>query len=147
MRTHEGNRPDANVQVYDTPELIAFTAEMTRLHNALLPYLKAAVKENAETGVPVMRPLFFLSDAPEAWDRDNFAYLLGNDLLAAPVTEPDAAARRVWLPADGWIHLWTGKTYAGGAVSVPAPQGRPPVFYRPDSPFAALFRQIGEECY
>lgn len=131
MRTHEGNRPDSNVQIYDTPELIAFAAEMTRLHDALLPYLKAAVQENAETGLPVMRPLFFVSDAPEAWDRDNFAYLLGPDLLVAPVTEPDADERRVWLPAGEWTHLWTEKTYTGGSVTVPAPLGRPPVFYRP----------------
>ena len=140
MRSHEGNRPDTNPQLYDTPELIAFTAKTARLHARLLPYLKRCVEENARAGVPVMRPLFFEQDVKEAWDRDNFAYLLGPDLLVAPVVRPGETARTVWLPAGAWSHLWTGETYAGGVVSVPAPLGQPPVFVRGTdrAAFAAL---------
>ncbi len=145
MRTHEGNRPETNVQVYDTPALIAFTAKMTRLHTALLPYLQEAVRQNAKSGMPVMRPLFFETDEPEAWARDNFAYLLGDDLLVAPVVKPGAETRTAWLPQGCWTHLWTGERFAGGAVTVPAPFGRPPVFVRAGSPFAPLFAKLRVE--
>lgn len=140
MRTHEGNRPDSNVQLYDTPELLAFAARMTERHNALLPYLKRCVEENAASGLPVMRPLFFLQpDAEEAWDHRLYSYLLGSDLLVAPVVEPGAATRRVWLPAGEWIHLWSGETHPGGWTEVAAPIGQPPVFYRRGADFADLF--------
>ena len=143
MRTHEGNRPDSNIQIYDTPELLAFAARMTDLHNALLPYLKRCVEENAASGLPVMRPLFFLQpEAQEAWDHRLYSYLLGDDLLVAPVVEPGAASRRLWLPAGEWVHLWSGEKYTGGWTEVAAPIGQPPVFYRRGSGFAALFESL-----
>ena len=142
IRSHEGNRPATNVQLYDTPELLAFTARITRLHDALLPYLRQAVRQNAETGLPVMRPLFFAQDCAEAWETANYSYLLGDDLLVAPVTEPGAQTRALWLPEGEWVHLWTGAPRAGGQTTVPAPLGQPPVFYRKSSPFAALFASL-----
>ncbi len=142
MRSHEGNRPTVNVQLYDTPELLAFTARMTRLHDALLPYLRNAVRQNAGTGLPVMRPLFFAEDCAAAWETQRWAYLFGDDMLVAPVVEPGADTRKVWLPQGDWVHLWTGKTYTGGYVAVPAPIGQPPVFYRAGAAFTDLFEEL-----
>jgi len=143
MRTHEGNRPDSNVQLYDTPALLSFAARMTSLHNALLPYLKRCVEENAAAGLPVMRPLFFLQpEAAEAWDHRLYSYLLGSDLLVAPVVEPGTERRRVWLPAGEWVHLWSGEKYAGGWTEVAAPIGQPPAFYRRGADDAALFESL-----
>ena len=143
MRTHEGNRPDANVQLYDSPELLAFAARMTKIHDALLPYLRHCVEENASCGLPVMRPLFFAEpEAEEAWDHRRYSYLLGDELLVAPVVEPGADSRRVWLPKGSWIHLWSGAPYTGGWAEVPAPLGEPPVFYRRAGEHAPLFEEI-----
>lgn len=142
IRSHEGNRPATNVQLYDTPELLAFTARITRLHDALLPYLREAVRQNEATGLPVMRPLFFAQDCAEAWRTDRYAYLLGNDLLIAPVVEPGADVRSLWLPEGDWIHLWSGDAFTGGNVQVKAPLGQPPVFYRAGSSFAPLFESL-----
>ena len=142
IRSHEGNRPATNVQLYDTPELLAFTARITRLHDALLPYLREAVRQNAASGLPVMRPLFFAQDCAEAWRTDRYTYLLGDDLLAAPVVEPGAQTRSLWLPEGNWIHLWSGEAFTGGNVQVKAPLGQPPVFYRAGSSFAPLFESL-----
>jgi alpha-glucosidase len=142
MRSHEGNRPTVNVQLYDTPELLAFTARITRLHDALLPYLRNAVRQNAGTGLPVMRPLFFAEDCAAAWETQRWAYLFGDDMLVAPVVEPGADTREVWMPQGDWVHLWTGKAYAGGFVTVPAPIGQPPVFYRAGAAFTDLFEEL-----
>lgn len=146
MRTHEGNRPDSNVQLYDSPELLQAAARLTRMHDGLLPYLKHCVRENSEKGLPVMRPLFLA--APEedrAYDHRLYSYLLGSELLVAPVVEPGADTRKVWLPEGQWIHLWSGALYPGGEHQVPAPLGQPPVFRRADSPWAPLFDKLGEE--
>ena len=145
MRTHEGNRPDDNVQLYSSGEIIARAARLSHIHTALLPYMKHCMQLNSDEGLPVMRPLFY--DAPDeerAYDRDAYSYMLGGDVLAAPVVEPGAAERRVWLPAGEWVHIWTGERFSGGEICVPAPLGEPPVFYKPTSAFAELFRSISE---
>ncbi len=146
MRTHEGNRPDSNVQLYDSPGLLAFAARLTAVHDALLPYLKHCVEENAAHGLPVMRPLFF--EAPEeacAWSHLLHSYLLGGDMLVAPVVEPGAETREVWLPEGDWVHLWSGEHFAPGRHSVAAPAGKPPVFWRAGSDFAPLFTRLRGE--
>ena len=143
MRSHEGNRPETNVQLYDTPELISAAARLIRIHDALLPYLKACVLENAEKGLPVMRPLFLAAPGEQAAYRtDNYSYLLGSELLVAPVTEPGADSRSCWLPEGDWTHLWSGEGFSGGPCSVSAPLGRPPVFFRTGSPYAEFFRSL-----
>ena len=143
MRTHEGNRPDANVQLYDSPELLTFAARMTKIHDTLLPYLRHCVEENAACGLPVMRPLFFAEpEAEEAWDHRRYSFLLGDGLLVAPVVEPGADSRRVWLPQGSWIHLWSGEKFRGGWTEILAPFGEPPVFYREASPYAPLFESL-----
>ena len=145
MRTHEGNRPDSNVQLYDSAETLAFAARLTAVHDRLLPYFRRCIAENTERGLPVMRPLFFA--APEhalAWSHLAHSYLLGGDLLVAPVVEPAADSRWVFLPAGDWVHLWSGRPYAPGEHEVPAPLGEPPVFYRASSAFADLFASLRE---
>jgi L-lactate dehydrogenase len=133
MRTHEGNRPDSNIQLYDSERLLSAAARLTRIHDALLPYLKKCVEENARCGLPVMRPLFMLAPGEDrAYDHRLYSYLLGPSLLVAPVVEPGKDTRSVWLPEGEWVHLWTGKRYAGGEHTIPAPIGQPPVFRRAD---------------
>jgi sulfoquinovosidase len=145
IRTHEGNRPDDNVQLYSSSEIIASAARLSHIHTALLPYLKSCVEENAADGIPVMRPLFY--NAPEsdrAYERDLYSYYLGDELLVAPVVAPGESARSVWIPEGEWIHLWSGESYAAGEVNVDAPLGKPPVFYRKNGKFEPLFRALAD---
>lgn len=143
MRTHEGNRPDSNIQIYSDDEMIRDAARLTRMHTALLPYLRECVRENAEEGMPVMRPLFMAEpECAEAYKRELYSYMLGGDMVVCPVVEQGAFTRSVWLPAGEWVHLWSGETFARGSHTVGAPMGEPPVFYRAESKYAELFREI-----
>ena len=144
MRTHEGNRPRQNVQYDDDPELLAHFAKMTRIYAHLAPYLRRLSQEASETGLPVQRPLFLhFEDDAETYAIQT-SYLLGPDLLVAPVIAPGKSEWTTWLPAGAeWVHVWSGKVHAGGAdVTVAAPFGRPPVFYRKGSADSALFDGI-----
>ncbi len=141
FRSHEGNRPGDNVQFDSTPEILRHYARMSRLHAALAPYLKEADRVNSETGVPVMRPLFFYYDEPRAY-TEMYEYLLGRDILVAPVLEKGQTVKAVYLPADRWVHLWSGKVYGGGEHAVGAPLGKPPVFCRADSGYLEAFLKL-----
>ena len=141
MRTHEGNRPRDNLQIDSDPSILAHLARMTRLHVALLPYARAAL---SEPGLPAQRPLFLHFPDDQATFALQGSYLYGRDLLVAPVVCAGAQTWPVYLPAGvDWVHLWSGARFRGGrTVTVAAPFGQPPVFWRDDSPFAALFEQI-----
>ena len=140
MRSHEGNRPDDNLQYDSDPDLLACFARWSRVHAALAPYVRHLSDEAAETGLPLQRPLFLHYPDNPALFAVQDQYLYGADLLVAPVVEAGQAERRVVLPGEGtWRHVWTGADYPAGTHTVAAPFDAPPVFYRPDSRFAALF--------
>ncbi|CDO35401.1 alpha-glucosidase [Novosphingobium sp. KN65.2] len=145
MRSHEGNRPDDNLQFDSTPELLNCFARWSRVHAHLAPYVRHLCHEAQGDGLPAQRPLFLhYPDDPELFTvQDQFLY--GADMVVAPVIEEGAEARRVILPGSGvWRHCWTGEDFAPGVVEVSAPVGQPPVFYRPDSAFAQLFAGLKE---
>ncbi|MGA2512037.1 MAG: hypothetical protein ABSG37_00240 [Candidatus Limnocylindrales bacterium] len=107
-------------------------ASILRLRERLLPYVREQVAVAARTGLPPMRPLFvdFPTD-DEAWGIED-EFLLGPDLLVAPVVEPGLRSREVYLPRGAeWTDPWTGERHPGGrAVTAEAPLGRPTVFIR-----------------
>ncbi len=142
MRTHEGNRPDDNLQIDSTPALIDGFVRWSRIHAALAPYVAHLVAEAQASGLPAKRALFL--HYPD--DRDSFTiqdqFLYGADVMVAPVIEAGAMMRRVYLPDGAWRHLWSGRDYPSGWHDVPAPIGEPAVFYRPASAFAELFRSL-----
>jgi alpha-glucosidase len=62
--------------------------------------------------------------------------------MVEPVIEAGASMREVYLPGESWRHLWSGQDYAPGWHNIAAPIGQPPVFYRPGSAFADLFKGL-----
>ncbi|GAA3437592.1 glycoside hydrolase family 31 protein [Kutzneria kofuensis] len=113
-------------------EVYEILADHLRLRERLRPYVMRQMRVTAETGLPPMRPLFVeFPDDPQAWRVDD-AFMLGADLLVAPVTEAGARERTVHLPAGSrWTDAWTGDRHEGGqAVTVAAPIERIPLFLR-----------------
>ncbi len=148
MRSHEGNRPRDNWQFDSDAETLGHLARMVRFHVALAPYLKAAIAENSRTGLPVMRPLFLGHEEDEASWTVKDEYLLGGEMLVAPVVREGALSRTVHLPGAAWVHAWSGRRYgsAGPAeVLIEAPLGEPPCFWKEGSAWSALFAKAVEE--
>lgn len=145
MRTHEGNRPETNFQYYDDDDCMEQLARLVDVYTMLAPYIKGLVAENAKRGIPVQRPLFLHYEQDEKVYEIQYEYLLGEDVLVAPVYLADQKEWEVYLPEDHWVHLWTGIEYGGGTVRVDAPIGYPPVFYRKDSNNASLFAKVREK--
>lgn len=145
MRSHEGNRPDENLQYDSTPELLNCFARWSRVHTHLAPYVRSLCEEASSQGLPAQRPLFLHYPDELALFAIQDQYLYGAALLVAPVIEAGADARSVVLPgAEPWRDVWSGEDVAPGVHTRLAPIGRPPLFYRPSSPFADLFAAIPE---
>jgi len=134
MRTHEGNRPKDNWQFDSDDETLLHLGKMAKAHVGLKPYLQALAAENARRGVPMMRPMFLEFPEDEAfWSLDD-QYMLGPDLLVAPVMTEGAVSRTLRLPAGEWKDFWTGDSVKASDrardLVVDAPLGKPPVFVR-----------------
>ncbi len=145
MRTHEGNRPDDCFQYDGDDETLEHFVKMTNVYVSLAPYMKALVKQNAEEGIPVQRPLFMEYEEDSRSYDIQYQYMLGADLLVAPVYEEGRSSWNVYLPKDKWVHFWSGKEYHGGDIEVDASIGQPPVFYKKQSPYRELFDKVANE--
>ncbi|MCS7071536.1 MAG: hypothetical protein NZM00_08530, partial [Anaerolinea sp.] len=113
------------------PDALPLIRRAIRLRYRLVPYLSTLARRAHENGTPIMQPLFYTSSDPYTHGRD-FEFMLGDDLLIAPVYQPGARTRRVYLPAGWrWRELHSQQWYAGGEeIDVPAPLAWIPVFAR-----------------
>jgi alpha-D-xyloside xylohydrolase len=135
----QAGAPEGADQTGAPNELWCFGTEAYRilrrwlhLREHLRPYLMTAMRVAHTDGLPPMRPLFlnFPQDEP-CWDvADQF--LLGDDLLVAPVVTEGARERQVYLPAGAdWRDAWTGRPCPGGRwLTAAAPLETIPVFVR-----------------
>lgn len=144
MRSHEGNRPDQNLQLDQDPQVLAHFARMTRVYRHLAPYIRDLRVEASEEGLPLQRPLFLHHEDDARTYAEQTQYLFGRDLLVAPVLEAAVSARLVYLPTGAnWVHAWSGEVFNGGqSIQIAAPFGQPPVFYRVGADRSDLFQSL-----
>lgn len=113
------------------PRALTVFRTYAHLRERLVPYLHAQSVAGLRRGEPLMRSAALFGDgSPQAWEQPD-VFLLGDDLLVAPVTEPAAASRSAYLPAGEWVDVWTGERVTGGrAVVRPTPLEEIPVWCR-----------------
>lgn len=140
MRTHEGNQPTLNSQVYDSARSAAAFARMTRLYAALAPYRSEVIAEAVRTGVPAVRHGWLVAPGTSAAKVDT-QFFLGDHLLVAPVLTAGASTVGVTLPPGRWVGLLSGISYAGNkTITVPAPLGSPAAFLSAADPWLPRLR-------
>jgi alpha-D-xyloside xylohydrolase len=97
---------------YGEPALTIFR-RYAQLRYRLLPYLYAAARRAAE-GAPLVRPLVYDFPADRATYHIDDEYMLGPDLLVAPMFKPQGR-RDVYLPAGAWYDFWTDRRFDGAS--------------------------------
>ncbi|HEV3036579.1 MAG TPA: glycoside hydrolase family 31 protein [Candidatus Angelobacter sp.] len=128
------------------PEAQKILIAYDRLRYRLLPYIYSVAWKVTSEGYTLMRPLVmdFRTDLRAQNIGDE--YLFGPAILVAPVTEPAAASRHLYLPEAKWYDFWTGETVNGHrTIDAAALLDKLPLFVRagsivplgPDVEFAA----------
>jgi len=144
FRTHEGNIPEVNYQIYSDKETLLHFARFAKIYAAWKAYRVELVQDAFETGLPVVRhPFIHYPDDPEVLALE-YQFMVGTDLMVVPVLDPDTDTVDIYLPAGRWVHLWTGEGYGssqrGAYETVPAPIGEPAVFYKEGSERGTRFK-------
>ena len=110
FRTHEGNIPEVNHQIYSDEETLRHFVRFAKIYAAWKPYRMELVKEASETGLPVVRhPFVHYPNDPEVLGLE-YQFMVGTGLMVAPVLDPGTDIVEVYLPAGKWVHLWTGES-------------------------------------
>ncbi|MDX6405564.1 MAG: alpha-glucosidase [Blastocatellia bacterium] len=119
-----------------------------KLRYQLLPFLYTTLEEAHRTGVPLFRPLMLNYQDDESTYNLDDEFMIGDDLLVAPIVKPDLTGRLVYLPKGVWYDYWTNKKYSGGTmVRVEAPLETVPMFVRGGAiiPQAQPMNYVGEK--
>ena len=133
---HSWNDDGSANEPWMYPELLPMVRAAFEWRERLVPLLYTMLWRAHAHHEPILRPLFYeFPDAPEAYEEED-SFMVGPDLLIAPVLEPGATRRRVWLPdiSGGWFDVRTGAPREGGQrIEVDAPLGAAPAFMRAGS--------------
>jgi len=128
-------KPDVGeaTEPWTHPSVLSAVREALRLRYRFLPVLYTQGYLGALRGAPSMAPLLYHYDDDPRARGEHDAFLIGPDILVAPVVSPGARAVRVYLPKgpQGWADFHTGTLHPAGEIAeVDAPLGRLPIFVR-----------------
>ncbi len=138
LRVHNTNNPEINWQVDQDSDTLRAVARMSKLFAALAPYRQAVLQETQATGMPLIRHTMLTDLSDKALRNIETQWMLGPDLLFAPVLDKGKHTVAATLPKGLWRHIWSGETYGNteksSTVNVDAELG-----------FPALFLQVGSQ--
>ncbi|WP_017754209.1 glycoside hydrolase family 31 protein [Calidifontibacillus oryziterrae] len=78
-----------------------------------LPHLYTLFSECSRTGIPVMRPLVLEYPGDKhVWNLSD-QFMIGENVIIAPILRPDTFHRVVYLPDGEWINYWTDQVLIG----------------------------------
>jgi alpha-glucosidase len=117
------------------------------LRYRLLPYIYSAFWEHYKHNFPILRPLVMLEQENILTHSIQDIFTFGDKILVAPVSDPGARTKNVYLPPGKWYDYWTHDSYSGGQEhEVSAAIDSMPIFVKAGSviPESPLMQYVGE---
>lgn len=121
LRTHSAKISSIERRFWMFPEYFDQMRELVKFRYRLNPYIYGAARQAYDTGVSMLRPMYY--DYPEQDQAYSFKYqyMFGDDMLVAPIARAVAdenllAEKKIWLPEGRWYELYTGNLLAGDQV-------------------------------
>ena len=117
------------------------------LHDKLSAYIHEASKQAVSSGIPIVQSMVFAYPNEPLVNRVEDQYLLGPDLLVAPIHGVDAdlpaTKRLVAIPAGQWVNAFTGVTVTGPLLlPVPVTIEQMPLFVKKGSSIEATVLNV-----
>ena len=103
--------------------------EAAKLHKKFAPYIVSQVEKSAVSGEPIVRHMEY-SYPNMGFERTLDQFMLGEDILVAPVVTKGQTERTVKLPNGKWKYLGETEYQGGDEVTVPAPISVLPYFIK-----------------
>lgn len=118
--------------VYHEGEVMELAKKSIELRYKLIPYNYTIAFENSQTGMPLMRPLFFEEPKNKNLYEVSDTYLWGNNFLVSPVLEEGQKEKQVYFPStSNWFDFYSDTRFDGGTTEmIPLAKDHIPVFVR-----------------
>jgi glycosyl hydrolase family 31 len=129
--------------IYDA-QTIAIYRHLSLLHEHAAALILRLWRESVATGMPITRPLWLQYPNDSTAARQDQEWLLGRDVLVAPVVEEGATSRSVYFPAGCWEDPNTGARVQGPRqLTVAAALDKLPYYFHcHTAPFKPVLRPI-----
>lgn len=129
MRSHEGNLPELNSQIYDQEMLPHVRSSVARFVS-LSDYRHRLYEEMEASGVPPIRhPLLEYPQISRFWGMRFEQFFLGSELMVVPVLNSGQSSVDVILPPGEWRLMGSNDVYQGASggrlINLSAPLGSP----------------------
>ena len=122
----------ASEPVFREPKTKALAKKSIQLRYQLMPYNYTIAFDNNQTGMPLMRPLFFEEQDNKELLSISDTYLWGDAFLVSTITDAGAKEKEVYMPANSvWFDFVSEKKYEGGkSYTIKTEEDHIPVFVR-----------------
>lgn len=131
FRVHNSSSNGVRMPWFYGEETLGHWRKAAELHLKAAPLMMRLWQEAQTTGVPPVRGLWVEYPKDERARQEDQQWLLGPNVLVAPVVEQGASTRNVYLPQGCWKHVDTGAQFEGPRdVTVPAPIDSLPYFFK-----------------
>jgi alpha-glucosidase len=132
---HSWNSDGSANEPWMYPQILDQVREALHWRERLVPLLYTLLWRAHAHHEPVLRPLFYDFPGQAGSYEEQDAFMLGRDLLVAPVVERGAISRSVCLPETegGWYRIGRGEHCPSGEASILVPLGAAPAFMRAGS--------------
>lgn len=148
LRAHSAKHTrDAEPWVFGD-EILELARRAADMRYALLPYIYTLAAQSSRYGDPMMRPLFYEFPQDPSCEAADDQFMLGPDILVAPILSPGRFYRAVYLPPGEWYSYFGETLHEGAAVTVAeTPLTHIPVYVRANAivPMAAPMQHEGEK--
>ena len=101
-----------------------------KLHVELSEKILQIANNSTKNGLPIIRPIFWLDVDDELALTCDDEFLLGDEMLVAPVITPNTRQRDIYLPKGTWKEYWTNEIFSGSQLikKYPVPLDKLPIF-------------------
>ncbi|WP_299223871.1 TIM-barrel domain-containing protein [uncultured Aquimarina sp.] len=118
--------------VFHDKKTKALAKKSIELRYQMLPYNYSLAFENNQTGIPLMRPLFFDDADTKELQTVSNTYLWGDNFLVSPIVKSGVVSKDVYFPkGSNWYDFFSGQKYEGGRyLTVETEEDHIPVFVK-----------------
>lgn len=124
--------------------------DMINLRYRLLPFFYNEFYNASKTGLPIMRPMLlnYQNDNECYSSQADYQFMIGDNLLVAPVLSVNADFKKLYLPEGNWYYLPSNKIYKGGQwIILEVPLNTIPLFVKEGGiiPMQEIQQYVGEK--
>ncbi|MBV9214165.1 MAG: hypothetical protein JOZ25_11035, partial [Actinobacteria bacterium] len=131
LRIHNDSSDTTKMPWSFGPKVEAVWRGLARLHDRALPLIRRLWARFPSTGLPPTAPLWLAAPGDRGAAVQDQEWMIGPDLLVAPVVVQGATSRAVYFPRGCWQRPGSGQSFTGpGDHVVQAPVAVLPYFSR-----------------